>query len=377
MGPRIQSVELSWRYIDTANQSLLFKLFTATETLKTFRILGPFVSYGMQMFIETMVPHLQSLTDYVWDGIGPPSDDHFNVLSRLPALRVLALKPTSFCRDQEYPEWHLPKSLVSVTHNAFAALRKLSLHNFSLSSIGSLLSSLQNSQLVEISLSNPWLPKFENYPWHLAIFLSTLAKSCSPQLFQSISIGSCDHTDDFPNPLTATQIHDIIQPILSFHKLKVIQIHLIYLFAIEDSFIDELSEAWPELERLDISSKRNFTRFPDLPPPTTTLAGLIALTRFPKLHTAYLSVDARGMKYSIIKEKFNIPTSNLKHLDLNFSLFDDPLDIVQCFPNVEDFSLWSQRDKLPHILGYTYCGVLRFAVMADLVKDLIANPIIN
>lgn len=50
---------------------------------------------------------------------------------------------------------------------------------------------------------------------------------------------------------------------------------------------------------------------------------------------------------------------------------------MQCFPNVEDFSLWSQRDKLPHILGYTYCGVLRFAVMADLVKDLIANPIIN
>ena len=83
------------------------------------------------------------------------------------------------------------------------------------------------------------------------------------------------------------------------------------------------------------------------------------------------------MKYSIIKEKFNIPTSHLKHLDLDFFLFDDPLGIVQCFPNVEDFSLWSQRDKLPHILGYTYCGVLRFAVMADLVKDLIANLIIN
>lgn len=65
MGPRIQSVELSWRYINTANQSLLFKLFTATETLKTFRILEPYVNYGMQMFIETMVPHLQSLTDYV------------------------------------------------------------------------------------------------------------------------------------------------------------------------------------------------------------------------------------------------------------------------------------------------------------------------
>ena len=107
------------------------------------------------------------------------------------------------------------------------------------------------------------------------------------------------------------------------------------------------------------------------------LAEFIALARFQKLHTACLNVDARGMKYSIIKEKFNIPTSNLKHLDLDFSLFDDPLDIVQCFPNVEDFSLWSQRDKLPHILGYTYCGVLRFAVMADLVKDLIANPIIN
>ena len=101
-------------------------------------------------------------------------------------------------------EWHLP-----ITHNAYAALRKLSLH--SLSSVGSLLSSLQYSQLVEISLSNPWLPKFENYPWHLAIFLSTLAKSCSPQLFQSISIGGCDHTDDFPNPLTAAQIHDIIR----------------------------------------------------------------------------------------------------------------------------------------------------------------------
>ena len=88
------------------------------------------------------------------------------------------------------------------------------------------------------------------------------------------------------------------------------------------------------------------------------LAGLIALTRFPKLHTACLNVDARGMKYSIIKEKFNIPTSNLKHLDLDFSLFDDPYDIVQCFPNVEDFSLWSQRDKSPHICTVVFCDLL-------------------
>ena len=377
IGPPIRSIELAARYLDTANQSLLFKLVPIKETLETLRLCGSLEDFEIQGVLEKIVPDLRSLTEYVCDGIGPPSKGHVTALSRLPALRVLTLNAD--CGHRSVSPWHLPQ-ILTVTNDVtpFVALRELSLQDCSLSSLTSLLGSLQNSRLASISLSSPWVPDFENYPEHLAAFLSTLAKSCS-KLLHSLSIGNHDFPGDldFPNALPAAQIRDIVQQILPFRKLKVIRINLPYLFTIEDSLIDKLPEAWPELAWLDISPQNSVARRPN-PPPLATLAGLVALTRFPKLHMACLNVDAREMKYSTVKGKLNIPTSNINHLNLDHSLLDDPVDFAQCltgcFPNLEKLDLWSEEEECPKAIGYTAEDVLRYRAMVDEVKRLIIDP---
>ena len=265
-------------------------------------------------------------------------------------------------------KWILRSFNLSLPNNAFAALRELSLQDCSLSSVTSLLDYMQNSQLVSIWLSNPWVPGVGVYLQDFADFLATLAKRCSPRLLHSLSILDCEH-NNLANNVTAAQISEIIEHILPFHKLKTIDIHLPYLFTIEDSLIDRLSGAWPELECLEIRPQDCLARCPD-PPPITTLAGVVGLTRFPKLQRAHLNVDARGMKYSAIKEEYKINISSLRHLHLDHSMMDDPVDFAQCltecFPKVQTFTLW--RDGHSRTTGYTIDEVVRCRAMADEVK---------
>lgn len=154
---------------------LLFKLLTLGNTLKILNLVEPLGDLQTQNVLEQVVPHLYSLTEYVCHDVGPPSEGLLNALARSPALRVLDMNAKEMAGRPNGLKWLFRKLLV--TPNAFAKLRQLSLQDFSLSSVTSLLNAMRNSELLSISLSNPWGSSDGDYAKALVIFAGTLAKS--------------------------------------------------------------------------------------------------------------------------------------------------------------------------------------------------------
>lgn len=160
-------------------------------------------------------------------------------------------------------------------------------------------------------------------------FLPLCAAIGENEAFRSVThlfISASKDSDPDEQTINAEPQFSAMQPLLRLLNIKVFSVTN-FAVILDDAQLEMLSQAWPRLYRLNLS-----TEYLEGPHITSGVspAGLISLVRFcPELHNLTLIVDASiPIPESLAQPGKEASNSRIKWLDIGPSLIDDPFALA-------------------------------------------------
>ncbi|KAJ7794876.1 hypothetical protein B0H14DRAFT_3556183 [Mycena olivaceomarginata] len=227
----------------------------------------------------------------------------------------------------------------------FTALRQFIAYCESMKLITNFFNALESDTLDKIELTVESTAVAEEWPVLTSLLArksKTLTKLYPPQRF------SYDH--EIPDVLELMLPADSFQPLLSCVNLTEVHIVIGHGIDIDNAFLKQMAQAWPQLRTLDLSPGCQSARYE----PRDTLAGLIPLAQHcSHLETLALVLDATSIDpYTKEKPGAGVRNLTLLELDVVESPVDSPAAVASflsaIFPNLRRVS--SRKDGERNIL---------------------------